>query len=135
MRPTRPQSMPVRRARVLDRIVGGSRTLPPAVEDAQDERTGRGERIHLGAASTSLSAYRYTRNSPGKGSVSISLALPAVIRMASQYLLGAIELFEQHPSDQQMRPGHRAKRQDYVGAVEHPRVETLGATDREGKLG
>jgi hypothetical protein len=55
--------------------------------------------------------------------------------MAGEDLLGAVELFEQHAPDQQVRPSHRAQRQDRLGAVEDRRGETIGAADREGKFG
>jgi hypothetical protein len=51
--------------------------------------------------------------------------------MAGEYLLGAIELFEQHPSNQQMGPGHRSEREDQVGALENQRVEAISTADCE----
>jgi len=57
-----------------------------------------------------------------------------MIGVTGENLLSAIELFEQHPSDQQMGPGQRPKREDYLGAVENHRVETSGAADGEGEF-
>jgi len=58
-----------------------------------------------------------------------------MIGVTGENLLSAIELFEQHPSDQQMGPGQRPKREDYLGAVENHRVEAIGAADCERQLG
>lgn len=55
--------------------------------------------------------------------------------MASEDLLCAVELFEQHASDQQMRPGHRAEREDHVCTVENCPVEAIGPADRKDQLG
>jgi hypothetical protein len=49
-------------------------------------------------------------------------------------LLGAIELLEQHPTDEQMRPCHRPERHNRVGAIEDHGVEPFGATNSEGEL-
>src|SRR5271165_1842937 len=51
VRPPSDQSMPVRRARLLDRVVVGFRPLAPSVENAQHERTGTRTGVHLRAAS------------------------------------------------------------------------------------
>jgi hypothetical protein len=55
--------------------------------------------------------------------------------VTGENLLSAIELFEQHPSDQQMRPSHRSKREGNIGAVENHRVEPICAANRECQLG
>jgi hypothetical protein len=55
--------------------------------------------------------------------------------MAGEDLLGAVELLEQQASNQEMRPGHRAKRQYRIGAIEDFGTEPVGATDRESDLG
>ena len=47
------------------------------------------------------------------------MSLTPMIGVTGENLLSAIELFEQHPSDQQMGPGQRPKREDYLGAVEN----------------
>jgi hypothetical protein len=42
-----------------------------------------------------------------------------MVRVAGENLLSAIELFEQHPSDEQMGPGHRSEREGHIGSVEN----------------
>ena len=56
-----------------------------------------------------------------------------MIGVSGEDLLGAVELFQQHPAHQQMRPGHRAERQHPVGARDELSIEPLGPTDRKGE--
>jgi hypothetical protein len=53
--------------------------------------------------------------------------------MAGEDLLGAVKLLQQHAARQEMRPGHPAKRQCRVGAVEDFGTEAVGAADRKGE--
>jgi hypothetical protein len=57
----------------------------------------------------------------------------SVIGMAGEHLLGAVKLLQQHAARQKMRPGHLAKRQYRVGAVEDFGTEAVGAADRKGE--
>ena len=54
--------------------------------------------------------------------------------MAGENLLGAVKLLQQQAARQKMRPGHRAKRQCRVGAVEDFATEAIGAADRKGEF-
>src|SRR5205807_7360293 len=56
----------------------------------------------------------------------------AVIGMAGEDLLGAVELFQEHATHQEVRPGQRPQRQDRVGALDHRGTEALSAADRKG---
>jgi len=58
-----------------------------------------------------------------------------MIGVTRENLLSAIELFEQHPSYQQMGPGQRPKREGYIVAIENLRVEAIGAADDETDRG
>jgi len=61
------------------------------------------------------------------------VGLIAVIGVAGEDLLGAIELLQQKAAGQEVRPGHRAKRQNGVGALDRCLAEPVGAADREGE--
>ena len=54
--------------------------------------------------------------------------------MAGENLLGAVKLLQQQAARQKMRPGHRAKRQCRVGAVEDFAAEAISAADRKGEF-
>ena len=58
-----------------------------------------------------------------------------MIRVAGEDLLGAVKLLQQHAARQKMRPGHRAKRQCRVGALEDFDAESICTADRKGKFG
>lgn len=45
--------------------------------------------------------------------------------MAGENLLSAIELLEQHAAGEQMRPCHRAERQDRIGAAENGCIQPI----------
>src|SRR5262249_52025340 len=103
MRPPRDQSMPVRRLRHFDRVVVGLRSLAPSVENAQHQWTGAGAGVHRGGP-WAMELYLYTRNRPRADSAPDLTSTP-MVRMPGEDLLRAIELFEQHPPDEQVRPG------------------------------
>jgi hypothetical protein len=54
--------------------------------------------------------------------------------MAGEDLLGPVELLQQHAARQKMRPGHPAKRQSRIGAVEDFGAEAVGAANRKSKF-
>jgi len=56
----------------------------------------------------------------------------AVIRVAGEDLLRAVELFQQHRADEEMRPSHGAQGENCIGLVENRLAEPFGAADREG---
>ena len=58
-----------------------------------------------------------------------------MIGMAGVDLLRPVELLQQHAAHEEVRPGHRAQRDDRIGAVDNPGSEPLGAADRKGKGG
>jgi hypothetical protein len=58
-----------------------------------------------------------------------------VIGVASEDLLRAIDLFEQHPARQQMRPSHRAERQHERCLLDDALVKTLGTADDKSEIG
>jgi hypothetical protein len=55
----------------------------------------------------------------------------AVIRVAGEDLLRAVQLLQQHRADEQVRPGHCTERQDRIGLVENGLTEPVGAANRE----
>jgi len=56
----------------------------------------------------------------------------AVVRVTGEDLLRAVELFQQHRADEEMRPGHRAEGENCIGVVENRLAEPFRAADREG---
>jgi hypothetical protein len=55
--------------------------------------------------------------------------------VAGEDLLSAIELLEQHAADKQMRPSHRAERQDRFGAAQYRCIQTIRSADSESEFG
>jgi hypothetical protein len=55
--------------------------------------------------------------------------------VTGKYLLGAIELLEEHAADEQMRPCHRSERYSRISASEDSGGQPIGAADGEGQLG
>ena len=58
-----------------------------------------------------------------------------MIGMAGVDLLRPVELLQQHAAHEEVRPGHRAQRDDRVGALEDRGREPFRAADREGEGG
>ena len=55
-----------------------------------------------------------------------------MVRMASNDRLCTVELLQQHHAGEHMRPGHRAEREEEVGAPADTLVKTVGTADDEG---
>src|SRR5580765_2914975 len=71
------------------------------------------------------------RQNRGKNAV-FSKSLGAVIGVAGQQLLGAIDLFGEHGAGQQVRPGHGAEGHDQRGFPQQRLAMAVGAADQEG---
>ena len=56
-----------------------------------------------------------------------------MIGMTGVDLLRPVELLQQHAAHEEVRPGHRAQRDDRIGVLDDRRSEPLGAADREGE--
>ncbi len=56
-----------------------------------------------------------------------------MIGMAGVDLLRPVELLQQHAAHEEVRPGHRAQRDDRIGVLDDRGSEPLGAADREGE--
>jgi len=58
-----------------------------------------------------------------------------MVGMPGENLLGAVELFQKHAAGKEVRPGHRAERNNRVGPFDDHRSKSFRATDRERQRG
>ena len=59
----------------------------------------------------------------------------AVVRVTGEDLLRAVELFQQHRADEEMRTGHRAEGENCIGVVENRLAKPFSAANRKSDGG
>ncbi len=129
MRAARHQPIPDGRAGLAERVVLALLPVAPAVQDAEHD----GARAAVCHHDALYRAIRPARPS-GKPFDDNELS-PAMVGMAGEDLLGTVELLEQHPAREQMRPGDAAEGDREISTGAGYLVEPVGAAQEKGEIG